>query len=174
MPAERRGRGHGREQGGVEELNSWMMATSTRASCGRLCRRARILQADHRASSRGREGSHCRTCAPTAADFRFKSTFGGFPRGTLREVRSRKEWKHTVQLVVRGVRCPVQLDRPEPSVGFSGQYEPAMRRCFGFTRHLRVNAKISCVHSKIAGQLASWKEELGGRRRQVIVCPGFT
>ena len=43
-----------------------------------------FLEADHRA--KGREGSHCRTCAHTVIDFRLKTTSGGFRRGMGKNV----------------------------------------------------------------------------------------
>ena len=56
-------------------------------------------------------GSHCRTCGSRCHHFRAKFTFGWSRRGT----------RKTVQLVVRGLRRPVPLERSEQSLGRTGQ-----------------------------------------------------
>ena len=54
--------------------------------------------------------------------------------------------------MVRSVRWPIHVERPEQSLGDTGPSGPERERRFGLT-HRRVRAIISCMHPKSLARL---------------------
>ena len=57
-----------------------------------------------------------------------------------------KEAREAEQVVVRGVRRPVRLQRPEQSIGCTEQLgQQRKRKCFGRTLHRKARVRESCL-----------------------------
>ena len=88
-------------------------------------------------------GSPCRMCALTATDTRLKTTSGGSVVDTERRM----------QLVVCGVRRPVQLEGPEQNPGHTREHGPTRSKSVSSTRCAARSLRLLDQCAQVLGKL---------------------